>query len=49
MLADILNMVVNAFNKHAFEKMIDVGAPKVEDLTQKAKDIVDDPNLVTTN
>ena len=27
----------------------DVGAPIVEDLTQEAKDIVDDPNLVMTN
>jgi hypothetical protein len=34
---------------NGFEKMIDVGAPIVEDLAQEAKDIVDDPNLVITN
>jgi hypothetical protein len=31
-----------------FEKMIDVGAPIVEYLTQEAKEIVDDPNLLMT-
>lgn len=29
-----------------FERLIDVGAPFVKDLTQGAKDIVNDPNLV---
>jgi hypothetical protein len=34
---------------NGFERMINVGAPIVEDFTQEAKDIADDPNLVMTN
>jgi len=34
---------------NGFERVIDVGAPFVKDLTQEAKDIVNDPNLVLTN
>lgn len=32
-----------------FERVIDVGAPFVKDLTQDARDIVNDPDLVVTN
>jgi hypothetical protein len=31
------------------EKLIDVGTPFVNDLTQGAKDIVNDPTLLRTN
>ncbi len=34
---------------NGFERAIDVGAPFVKDLTQEAKDIVNDHNLVMTN
>lgn len=31
---------------NGFERVIDVGAPIIQDLTQEAKDIVNDPSLV---
>jgi hypothetical protein len=34
---------------NGFERMIDVGAPIIKDLTQEAKDIVNDPSLVIAN
>jgi hypothetical protein len=34
---------------NGFERVIDVGAPFVNDLTQDAKEIVNDPNLITRN
>jgi hypothetical protein len=34
---------------NGFERVIDVGAPFVEDLTQEARDVVNDPNFVMTN
>ena len=34
---------------NGFEKLIDVGTPFVKDLTQGAKDIVNDPTLLRTN
>jgi hypothetical protein len=34
---------------NGFERMIDVGAPIIKDLTQEAKDIVNDPLLVIAN
>jgi hypothetical protein len=34
---------------NGFEKLIDVGTPFVNDLTQGAKDIVNDPTLLRTN
>jgi hypothetical protein len=34
---------------NGFEKLIDVGTPFVKDLTQGAKDIVNDPTLLWTN
>ena len=34
---------------NGFERVIDVGAPFVKDLTQDARDIVNDPDLVVTN
>jgi hypothetical protein len=34
---------------NGFERVIDVGAPFVKDLTQEARDIVNDPDLVVTN
>jgi hypothetical protein len=34
---------------NGFERVIDVGAPFIKDLTQDAKDIVIDPNYVMTN
>jgi hypothetical protein len=32
-----------------FERVIDIGAPIVEDLTQEAKEIVNDPNSMLMN
>jgi hypothetical protein len=32
-----------------FERVIDVGTPIVKDLTQEARDIVNNPNFVITN
>jgi hypothetical protein len=34
---------------NGFESVIDVGAPFVKDLTQEARDIVNDPNFVRIN
>ena len=34
---------------NGFERFIDVGAPFVNDLTQEAKEIVNDPNLIMRN
>jgi hypothetical protein len=34
---------------NGFERVIDTGAPFVKDLTQGAKEIVSDPDLVITN
>ena len=34
---------------NGFERVIDVGAPIVKDLTQEAKQIVNDPTLPLTN
>ena len=34
---------------NGFESVIDVGAPFVKDLTQEARDIINDPNFVMTN
>ena len=34
---------------NGFERLIDVGAPIIKDLTQEAKDIVNDPSLVIAN
>jgi hypothetical protein len=34
---------------NGFERVIDVGAPFVNDLTQEARDIINDPNLVVTS
>jgi hypothetical protein len=34
---------------NGFERVIDVGAPFVKDLTPDARDIVNDPDLVVTN
>jgi hypothetical protein len=33
---------------NGFERVIDVGAPLVKDLTQEAKEIVNDPYLILT-
>ena len=32
-----------------FERVIDVGTPIVKDLTQEARDIINDPNFLMTN
>jgi hypothetical protein len=34
---------------NGFERVIAVGTPFIEDLTQEAKDVVNDRNLVMTN
>ena len=34
---------------NGFERVIDVGEPFVNDLTQEAKEIVNDPNLIMGN
>ena len=34
---------------NGFERLIDVGAPIIKELTQEAKDIVNDPSLVIAN